>query len=509
MAKESASATWMRLSGLSTSLITRCEEYASYTIPKIMLQNGFEPIGSDQTHDYQSIGAQAVNHVTNKMMLAMFRPSTPFYRLQLDKKAMDQAIQAGMSEATITPTLAKMERDSVKLLDSRMQRPKLYTAIRHLVVVGNVLMCMEDEELRIMGLRYWRVKRTMRGKVHTLIIHEKIAFDELDVKVQEALPKKGRGDGDQNIVSFYKRIIRQRNGSYIVEQWVDEVQLDQKVFGSKYPEDKLPFRVLTWDLADEADYATGLVEEYSGDLEAVSILSESVVDGAVSGCDWRWLVNPTGITKVDDLQNSKSGDAIPGTKEDLDTTSGGNAEAVARAMAVMSDWEKRIARGFLMLSAVTRDAERVTAEEVRMLAQELDTAYGGVYSALSGQIQKPVAEWLLAEDGNDIRGKGIEVQVITGLDALSRNGDLEALRLALGDLAGIATLPPELQARIKFQEIAQFVGDGRGIDLRPYLRNDEEYADFLQKLQDKRVQEQTSTAAGVAAAESVAQQGTT
>lgn len=501
MRKETASATWMRLSSMTSGLMQRVERYAAMTIPKIMLENGFDILNEDQTHDYQSIGAQAVNHVTNKMMLAMFRPSAPFYRLQLSPSAKAAAMAAGMQEQSLSPILAKMERDSVKLLDARMQRPKLYTAIRHLVVTGNVLMILEDEEIRIMGLRYWRVKRTLTGKVHTLITCEKIAFDELDQEVQDAMPTRYTRSGEAPMVSYYRVVRRQRNGSYIVEQWVDEVKLDQRKFGSRYPEDKLPYRVLTWDLADEADYATGLVEEYSGDLEALSILSESVVDGSVSGCDWRWLVNPAGITKVDDIKNSRTGDAIPGTKEDLDTTSGGNAEAVARALEVMNNWEKRVARGFLLLSAVTRDAERVTAEEMRLTALELDTAYGGTYSALAGQIQKPVAEWLLAEDGNDIRGKGIEVQVITGLDALSRNGDLEAFRMAMTDLANLAALPPELQGRIKFQEIATFVGDGRGIDLRPFLKSDEEFKAWVDEQQQNRVNEATQTEAGKAAAQ--------
>jgi hypothetical protein len=499
--KESASAIWTRLSANSTGLITRLERYASYTIPKLMLGDGFDHVGADQTHDYQSIGAQAVNHVTNKMMLAMFRPSAPFFRLQLNAVAIAAAAANGMTEEAVGPILAKMERDASKLLDARMQRPKLYTALRNLIVLGNVLLVLDKEALRVMSIKYWRVKRTLQGKVHTLAIHERVAFDELDQDVKVALPNKYRATGEQVMVSYYKIIKLRPAGNYVVEQWVDETHLDQRKFGSKYPEDKLPFRVLTWDLADEADYATGLVEEYSGDLEAVSILSEAVVDGAVSGCDWRWLVNPTGITTVDDIKNSKSGDAIPGTKADLETTSGGNAEAVARAMSVMSDWEKRIARGFLMLSAVTRDAERVTAEEVRLLANELDTAYGGVYSALSGQIQKPIAEWLLREAGTDVIGKDVEVQVITGLDALSRNGDLEAFRLAMGDLAQITSLPPELQGRIKFNEIAKFVGAGRGIDLSPYLKNEEEYAAYLQQLQESRVQESTATAAGEAAAQ--------
>ena len=56
-----------------------------------------------------------------------------------------------------------------------------------------------------------------------------------------------------------------------------------------------------------------------------------------------------------------------------------------------------------------------------------------------------------------LQGTQIEVTIVTGLDALSRNGDLENFRLAISDLAQIATLPETLQARMKFDEIKAFV----------------------------------------------------
>ena len=43
----------------------------------------------------------------------------------------------------------------------------------------------------------------------------------------------------------------------------------------------------------------------------------------------------------------------------------------------------------------SRSAERVTAEEVRYMAQELETALGGVYSILSQEFQYPFVNLLL------------------------------------------------------------------------------------------------------------------
>jgi hypothetical protein len=373
----------------------------------------------------------------------------------------------------------------------------LYTAVRHLIVTGNVLLFLDKESMRVMGLRYFCVKRTADGRVHTLVVREVVQFNELDENVKEACAAIKPRDDDGE-VSHYRYIRLQANGDYTMTQWVDE-QVLPAAFDGKWPADKMPYRVLTWDLSDESDYATGLVEEYAGDFEALSALAESTVEGAILGTEFRWLVAPTGLTSADDLNKSVNGDALAGTPGDIAPTQAGNPQAVQMALEVMNRWEQRVARGFLMQSAVTRDAERVTAEEVRLTAQELETAFGGAYSTLAAGMQMPVAYWLLTAVGTDIKGTDLKVAVITGLEALSRSGDLENLRLALGDLAAITTLPEGLQARLKFKELAAFVGQGRGIDLAVFLKDEEQYQQEQAELQQQRVAEAAATATGEAA----------
>lgn len=491
----------MKLSGIKQSLLTRTERYASLTIPKICLPTGFQPESTDQTHDYQSIGAQAVNHLTNKIMLALFAPSRPFFRVQAGEKTEAQLQQAGVAPGDVATILAALERKATKELDSRAQRPKLYAIMRHLIITGNVLMVLEEKSLRVMGIRYFCVKRDSKGELHTLVIKETIKFDELEEDVRSVLVGKYHPDAE---VSHYKLIRRLPSGDYGMSQWVDETRLPTE-FDGKWPADRLPYRVLTWDLADESDYATGLVEEYAGDLEAMSILAESVVDGAVLGSEYRWLVNPTGQTSADDLNQSKNGDAIAGKPEDIQPTQGGNPNAITVADNVLQRYERRIALGFLMQAGVTRDAERVTAEEIRLTANELETAFGGVYSTLANGIQTPIANWLLDAVGADLNGTDLRVAIITGLDALSRNGDLENLRMAFSDFAQLINVPEQLLARIKFTPLAKFVGDGRGIDLMPFIKSDEEFSQEQAQMQQARVAEASATAVGEEAAAAQAQ----
>lgn len=495
MAYTTASALWQACDSLRTGLMTRVERYAALTIPKVCYPTGYNSDSTDESHDYQSVGAQACNHLANKLMLAMFAPSRPFAKLKAGAKAKSQIDQLGITEVQLNSILAKGERDAVAALDDKGQRPKLFQACRHLVVAGNGLLVLEKNALRVMGLRKYVVKRNVRGEVLHLVIKEDVRFDELDESII-ALYRSSYSDDHK--CAYYKWIKRETNGSYTMTQWLDEKRLP-KEFNGRWPADQLPYLALTWDLSDESDYGTGLVEEYIGDIEACSVLSEATVDGAVLGTEFRMMVNPTGVTSAEDLKNSENGDFIPGLPTDVSPTTGGNPKSIEIAEAINGKYEKRIARGFLMGSAVIRDAERVTTEEVRLTANELETAYGSVYSTLAASLQKPVARWLFDQIELDVKKADLDVSIVTGLDALSRHGDLENFRLAMGDMAAVTSVPPELAARMKWEEVAAFVGQGRGVDLAKFIMTDAEYGEIQKAQQEAALAQQVAAPVATAA----------
>lgn len=503
MQSNTAEQEWTRLDGERSTLISRCENYAALTIPKICLPNGFDMNNAEQSLDYQSDGARCVNSLTNKFMMTMFSPSRPFFRAGADAATKAELAKVDMTEADLADGLGQIEREAVRQLDRKGQRPKLYQILRHLIITGNGLLYLGKDQMRVMGVKYYVVKRNAEGKVITLVIREKMCVEELTQDVQDEINPPKHHDTE---VCLYKWI-RFEDGRYKMTTWVDNQKLSDK-FDGNWSEDDLPYRALAWDLADEADYGTGLVEEYIGALEATSVLAEAVVDGSVLGTEFRWMVNPTGLTTAQDLNESKNGDALPGRPEDVDAVQGGNPQAVATADGVLQRYQKQLAEGFLLFSSTVRNAERVTAEEIRQQAQELESSYGGVYSMLGNILQAPVARWCLTGVDTKLLSGGLEYTIITGLDALSRGGDLENLRLALNDLAGVAALPPEFQGRVKFNAIAAYVGNGRGIDLRPFLKSDDEYAAYLQQQQQSRVAEQAAVNASQAQSQAQAQGST-
>jgi hypothetical protein len=463
----------------------------------------------DLSHDWQSVGAQAVNHVVNKLVLSLFAPSRPFFRLEADAAWKRTAIAQGIQELQIDEALSKAEQDAVKELDRRGTiRPKLYQALSNLVVLGNALVYLPEkkgEDMRLFGIKNFVVRRTGSGKVKTIIIQERLKFDELEPDVQEFCTLQGGKHTPTTAVEFYRWIERDAKGAYTMSQWVDAYRLPTNYDG-KWPENKLPYRALTWQLADEADYGTGLVEDYAGAFAALSSLSKAQVEGALLSSEFRWLVNPGGVTKVEDLEESANGAALPGLKDDIALVSNSKPGDLKIVMEIAEGYVRRIGQGFLMNSAVTRDAERVTAEEIRRQAQELETSFGGTYSRIAVDFQGPIADWLLSAIEMPLEDTQIQRSIVTGLDALSRSGDLDSLRQALNDIGTIATLPPQLLATLRLDVISSTIFAGHGLSATKFNKTQDQIAAEQQQAQQAQQDAVTQENASKAAATQVAQQ---
>jgi len=463
------------MDGLRRGFITRCETYAAFTLPKLCTPSGYDQNTSELNHDFQAVGAQAVNHLANKIMLALFAPSRPFFRLDPDRALKAELEGLGITEAQLTEMLAQGEKEAIAELDKLALRPKLFEAIKQLIVLGNSLLDLSNKtDARVIGIKKYCVRRSMSGRVLELLIADKVMFDELSPDIQEQASRYYHYTEDKE-VTLYRWIKRSADGDYHMSQWVDEFRLPKK-FDGKWPEDRLPFRVLTWDLSDEAHYGTGLVEDYKGDFAALSALTKAQVAAAILSSEFRWLVNPAGLTRIEDFEESENGAALPGVEGDLSLVRTDKHSDLQIVMNVNGEYVNRIARGFLLGSAVTRDAERVTAEEIRMQATELETSLGGAYSRLAVDFQIPVAYWLLALVNLTIQGRGVRPSIVTGLEALSRSGDLEELRLWLADLAALNNLPPNLLATLKVDEISKALAAPRRIKVDNYVKPPQQVA---------------------------------
>lgn len=492
-----ASGRWTELDNKRTGLITRCERYAELTLPHVCPKEGYDEGSQELSGDYQSVGAQAANNLVNKMMLAMFAPSRPFMRFELNPIEKAKILSAlGVDESAFREECSVAEKDAIRLLDSMSIRPKLFDLFQHLIITGNACRYMDGDSTRILGIKDYVVRRNNKGVMVELLIREKADVCDLPADVQ---PFAGKRQPDDDV--YYYRWWKKKGNVYLETQYIDDTLITVSKYAGKYKPEDMPVQAHTWQLPDKRHYGVGQVEHYIGDLEAMSMLSEAELNGAILASEFRWLVNPGGQTNAADFKTSANGDAIPGVEGDLVLVSAGQAAGAVQVVGSINErYIRRVGAGFLLTAGVQRDAERVTAEEIRLLANELETSLGGIYSRLAVDLQLPLAYFLMKRTGGGIfKDSDFEPVIVTGLDALSRNGDLENTQLFIQDVIQITSMPPEVLAYLKMDAIFSDLAAGRGLKGSQYVRTEAEVQQAQQKNQQAAQEQQSELMAQEAA----------
>jgi len=488
------------LDALKSSMINRAEQYAAWTLPSVFPPNN-TPHQVEMQHDMQSVGARAVNHLSNKLTLTLFRPSSPFFRLEIGPEFTAKLLEQGLTEAAIQLALSRAEKKALKKLAQRGSRAAMTWAMKQLIVVGNCLVFLPPTggNIQVYALRDYVVQRDLSGSVILIITKDCKALETLPQDVQEELRRRKPELKDTDDVNLFTRIDLQADGRYFVTQSANDIELTgtievQTEEGKKkvrgiYTKKNLPWIALTWNLPRGWSYGIGLVEDYAGDFHALSTLSEAMVIGAAIAADIKFLVDPAGATDVKALNESKSGAYVSGRKDDISTLQLEKQNDFNTVLGVIQSYEKRLGLAFLLSSAATRDAERVTAEEIRNQTQELETSLGGVYSRLAEELQLPLANILL--DDIEIGDKNkIEAVILTGLESLSRNSELENIMLFLDDLNKVSTLADQVIMRIKIPEFMAYVGGARGVDYERFMKDETTVQKEIQARQQQQVEMQ-------------------
>lgn len=349
-----------QLDGLKGDLHQRCEDYAKWTIPHIFVEEHTDN-STELTRDYQSIGARAVNHLANKLILALFPAGRPFFRLDPAQDLRDAAEAAGIQKTQLEEALSAVEREAPMTLQRIGARSTLVRAAKELIALGNTALYYDEDAEKLHGynIRNYAVQRDLSGSVTDAVFRDAVAFYTLPEDVQrEYLASVPRDDLEDFNVNLYTRVKLSASGKYDVSQAVEQVDL--KDFGrGSYPKDDLPWVVLAWELVRGKDYGTGLVEDFAGDFQSLSTLSESFTVGAAVAADIKFLVDPAGQTNPADLNNAETGAYVYGRPDDIAAFSVDKNGDWQIVTGLISALEKRIGLAFLLNSAVTRDAERV------------------------------------------------------------------------------------------------------------------------------------------------------
>ncbi|MFN4278312.1 MAG: portal protein [Ferrovibrio sp.] len=509
-----AAGRYSELQTTRSPFLERARECAKLTIPSLVPPDGHT--GSSKLYKpYQGIGARGVNNLASKLLLALLPPNSPFFRLTIDDFTLDRMSDQKGMRAEVEKALSKIERAVMNEVEAMALRVPIFEAAKQLIVAGNVLLYVPTKgPARVFRLDRFVVKRDVAGNVLEIVVKEDVAPGSLPERARALVKKEaGKEQNTDASVSLYTHVVREE-GRWSVYQEVAGHRVPGT--GGTYPLDKCPWRPLRMIAVDGEDYGRAYVEEYIGDLISLEGLMKSVVEGAAAAAKVLFLVKPNGTTRAKTLAEAPNGAIREGDSNDVSVLQVDKFADFRVARDTITDITNRLSFAFLLNSAIQRNGERVTAEEVRYMAGELEDALGGIYSLLSQDLQLPLVELLMWRMQRTNRlpslPKGtVRPTIVTGVEALGRGHDLNKLDTFLAGARD--TLGPEVVAQ--YVDISDYLtrrAAALGIDTEGLIRSQEEVAQAAQQQQQMALMERVApnavNAFGQAAVENMKQQGT-
>lgn len=429
---------WKQVTAKRHNYLDRAREAALLTIPQL-----YPPEGSDYNTKYptpyQSLGAKGVNNLANKIILSLFPPSQAFFKLGLSPSALEAAAK---SEGKVQEAMYVLERSIVNEMEISSLRPKLVNMLKQLIIGGSsVIYIPEEGGPEIFNLHEFGIKRDKQGNILKLVIKQEVMYISLPKDVREQLkdvsPDMMNG---KKPIDMYTCICLCDDGKYDVWQEV----MDHRVEGTdgKYLPKDLPYVFVPF-VDNGEDFGRSYLEDLIGDLQSYEGLRQSLLEGAAESARIVYLLRPNSTISIKKLQKARSGDVLLGDAADVSTLQADKRLDLAVTQKEADSLKQDLAITFLLDSAVRRNAERVTAEEIRQVSQELEVALGGIYSTLSNTLQAPLVRLYMnrlvkQKKLMPIVKNSIDLEITTGSAALGRGTDFQTLTTFVGTLGQIA-----------------------------------------------------------------------
>lgn len=479
-----------KLTSSRSPFLNRAWDCSELTLPSLLPRDGHNG-NSELPTPFQGTGARGVNNLSSKLLLALFPPNTPFFRYSIDDKTLVELTQQDGMRAKVEEALGSRERTINSDIEGSRIRIGAFESIKHLLVAGNSLVYLPDEGgIRVYPLSRYVVQRDAAGNVLNIITKDSVAPATLPEDLQLSLTQGKTGDDADKNVDIFTHIKRDKNSWKVYQECKGT-----RVPGTEgtYPMGKSPYLPLRWTKIDGEDYGRGLVEEYLGDLTSLEGLTQAIVEGSAAAAKVVFMVNPNGTTDKDEIARAENGAVVDGNAAEVTVLQLNKFNDFRVALETSQRIENRLAMAFLLNSAIQRNGERVTAEEIRFMAGELEDAMGGSYSILSQEFQLPLVSriiYKLEKEGrlDPLPEKYVRPVIVTGLEALGRGHDLNKLTNFLQNLAPLG--PEVLQRYMNIGDYISRVGTSLGIDMQGLVKSEEQLAQADEAAQQQQMQQQ-------------------
>jgi hypothetical protein len=435
----------------------------------------------------------------NKLNLTLFPPNTPFFKLEIDSLALRIEEQGPEIKTELDTALVKVEQAVMMELETMSARASLAQAFQQLLVTGNVLLYIQEDRIRTIHLQNYCVVRDPMDHVTEILVEEEV--------YPEALPDgffPEQEEEDEKLGPVKKTVkihtcVKTENG---ITRWYQECK--GKEIPNTYgmcPMDVSPWIVLRYERVESGEeYGRSHVEKYYGDLTALESLYQASIEAAAAASKVLFLVNPNGTTRPKTLSSAANGAIVQGNAADVTVIQAQKQADLQITMSMIERIEQRLEFAFLLNQAVQRPGERVTAEEIKYMAQSLEASIGAFYSILTQELQLPLVRRLIymlqkkgklpefpnsQETGEPL----VQPKAVTGLEGIGRGDDMNKLTEFLTITQQV--LGPEIaQQYVNYEEALRRLAASASIDTTNLVKTSQQLQQEAAAAQAQQQQQQ-------------------
>ena len=460
------------LDSLRWNKLERSRYCSSLTIPSLLPPEGYTE-QQQLPQPFSSVASRGVTAMASRMLSALLPLNDmPFFKFELST--------GEEGDFEIEAYLEKLSYQVYQKLAGGNLRETIYQALQHLIVIGDVMLIMEDDmNFRVIRLDRYVCRRNVYGDVEEVVYveYESIDTDNMDPAMLVS------SMGSMEFKKGYKEIyncVKKKEDKWMVYKEDSE---GNSIEGGEYV--VKPFVFLRWAGVPGENYGRSHCEDMIGDIKSLEGFTEGLING-ISAASLFWMgVDPTGITEIDDIAGSGSGAFINSRQNEVFTispaaTMNPQIQATQQGVQVLRG---EVGKAFLMDSASIPQGERVTATAVRMVGQELENVLGGAFSSIARDLMVPVVSrcvYVMIDNGEIddrlkemfISDEGVlNVVVVTGLQALSRDSDLQKL-MQMGEM--VRNLPEQAAAMFKWDEYGKALITSLGFAADQWIKDEEQ-----------------------------------
>jgi hypothetical protein len=479
--------------------------------------------------NFQSVGSRGIEILSSKMVIALYPTDFPFFEL-LPSVEVGYAVQDDPEAyQTILDGLHLYELAGMSFIEngidsdarSSFRRQRFRTAmrqsIRQVLITGDSLELMHDDgRVTVYRRDHYVTRRDSTGEVVYHITRERL--DPLSLKDKQLEMCGLRRDQletrrlcDREIDLFTKC-----EWNYRSNKWVIDQELNGVVFNTVV-EKVTPYVSTCYKLSPGENYGRGFIELNLGDLRSLDAVCEKLLDFAAMASKFLLFIDGMSELKPKDFAKP-TGSTVYGGR-----VKGGMLEDAAFFKAdkladfkVVHETANRLRNdlgsAMLIQSEATPQKERVTAEQVRQIRDELNGALGGIYANIEDDQQAPRVDRAL----HVISAKkkllpplpkdAVQMRTATGVSALSRYAKADNVELFV---ARLAQLGPEALEAIDKPTLISTMARYRNINEPGLVKSREQMrAETQQRIQDQlklAAGEQAIQSAGTIAEDAAAQ----